>query len=193
MIPDEKLVSAYLEGDGSALDILLDRYQKRIWNLSLSLSFNKEKSFIDDISQEVLLRMFKRIREFTNQGEGSFRKWVYQLCRNVCKESNRRLGHRQTPLSELYPENLPDYLNTVRPEPAYERTAVNDKVADLLSRLTEEERRLIMLLYEHKTYEQIQQIQPFGKYTIETLRQKTCRLRKYLIQLYKNATTDKHR
>lgn len=184
MIPDEKLVSAYLGGDGSALDTILDRYQKRIWNLSLSLSFNKDKSSIDDISQEVLLRMFKRIREFINQGEGSFRKWVYQLCRNVCKESNRRLGHRQTPLSELYPENLPDYLNTVRPEPAYERTVVNDKVADLLNRLTEEERQLIMLLYENKTYEQIQQIPPFGKYTIETLRQKTCRLRKYLIQLY---------
>jgi hypothetical protein len=31
MITDEELVSAYLAGNASALDTLLERYQARIW------------------------------------------------------------------------------------------------------------------------------------------------------------------
>jgi len=185
-ITDEQLVKAFLDGSSAASDTLLERYQTPIWRLAETLSFTKDKPTIDDLSQEFWLRVFKRIREFTDQGPGSFKAWLYQICRNVCKESNRKLGRRPTPLSQVYPANLPDYLNTVRPEPSYDRTDM-DRVKELLGELSEDDLKLLLLLYENTPYGEIVKIPPFEEYqdNLPLLRQRTCRLRRYLIELYK--------
>ncbi|MFH1231307.1 MAG: RNA polymerase sigma factor [Planctomycetota bacterium] len=188
---DEELVKAFLDGDGSALDILLERYQEIIWYYARRLSHYKDDAFIDDIRQQVLMGIFKDLndRAFKPAEAGSFRNWVHTIIRHKCINANKHLKYQPEPISQLFPDELPDIIDE-RTIDSGEDDIRDDRVEKVLARLNDEERLLLRFMAEHKPYEEIVKIKPFDKYkdNLPTLRQKTCRLRRYLIELYKNKT-----
>ncbi len=76
---DEILVREFKEGNLEAYDKIVERYQKKIYSLSFNLCRNQMDA--QDVTQEVLLTLFRKIETF--QGKSAFSSWVYRITLNA--------------------------------------------------------------------------------------------------------------
>jgi RNA polymerase sigma-70 factor (ECF subfamily) len=84
-IPDEKLVEAYLKGDKRALEVLIKRYLKAIYNFAYKY-VGKEEA--EDVTQEVFLKMWRNLKKF-KKGK-SFKSWLFKVAKNTCFDFLRK-------------------------------------------------------------------------------------------------------
>ena len=76
---EEDLVRKFQGGDLEAFDKLAQIYQKKIYGLSFNLTRNQMDS--QDVTQEVLLTIYRKIHTF--QGKSAFSSWVYRVTLNA--------------------------------------------------------------------------------------------------------------
>jgi len=76
---EEALVRDFQGGDLEAYDKIADIYQKKIYGLSFNLTRNQMDA--QDVTQEVLLTLFRKIHTF--QGKSAFSSWVYRITLNA--------------------------------------------------------------------------------------------------------------
>ena len=142
---DEILVKKALNGDMSAFDELVARYDKRV----LSTAFGLLSDYHDacDASQEVFLRVYKSLSSF--KGGSSFSTWIYRITVNICNDFLRKrksqgvtisidANDEDTPITEI-----PDTAAT--PHEQAERSELSDMVRKEISRLPEEYRTALTL------------------------------------------------
>ena len=73
-------------GDYGAFDQLISRYQRYVFNLAYQ--HLGESNDLDDVAQEVFLRIFKFIRKY--RGNASLESWIYKIVLNYCRTYARR-------------------------------------------------------------------------------------------------------
>jgi RNA polymerase sigma-70 factor, ECF subfamily len=76
---EEALVREFQGGDLEAYDKIAEIYQKKIYGLSFNLTRNQMDA--QDVTQEVLLTLFRKIHTF--QGKSAFSSWVYRITLNA--------------------------------------------------------------------------------------------------------------
>lgn len=76
---EEALVRDFQAGDLEAYDKIAEIYQKKIYALSFNLTRNQMDA--QDVTQEVLLTLFKKVHTF--QGKSAFSSWVYRITLNA--------------------------------------------------------------------------------------------------------------
>ena len=76
---EEALVRDLQNGNLDAYDKLAEIYQKKIYGLSFHLTRNQMDA--QDVTQEVLLTLFRKINMF--QGKAAFSSWVYRIAVNA--------------------------------------------------------------------------------------------------------------
>ena len=76
---EEALVREFQAGNLEAYDKIADIYQKKIYGLSFNLTRNQMDA--QDVTQEVLLTLFRKINMF--QGKSAFSSWVYRITLNA--------------------------------------------------------------------------------------------------------------
>ena len=76
---EEQLVKDLQAGKVSSFEQLANLYQKKIYTLSFNLTRNATDS--QDVTQEVLLTLFKKGHTF--QGKSAFSSWVYRITLNA--------------------------------------------------------------------------------------------------------------
>ncbi len=108
---EEILVKEFQEGNLEAYDQIAERYQKKIYGLSFNLCRNQMDA--QDVTQEVLLTLYRKINTF--QGKSAFSSWVYRITLNATYmklRSKKKEPH--VSLDDLMPSfngsagNLPD-------------------------------------------------------------------------------------
>lgn len=100
---DEELVRAYLEGDSSAFEELVGRYESTIMNMAYRLLGNRSDAA--DVCQEVFVLLMRKLGSF--RGEAKFSTWLYRVSLNACHDHARRMK-RHISLSESPGEDLPE-------------------------------------------------------------------------------------
>ena len=181
-VRDEDLVSAYLKGDTAALEILLTRYSTIILSFIGGKSFfYKDEPYLDDIRQEVLIKVFKGIKEFTSTGPGSFKRWVFRIAyfETLSHDKARRKGLKLT--SEIFTEEttgIPDDLVFELTPRISEYDRASDNLNDTLTKLSDEEINLMTLVSRDIKYQDIIKYPEFMKYSLEALKQKIYNIRK---------------
>ena len=180
---DEQLVEAYIKGDGEAINILLKRYLHPILSYLFSLSFFKDAPYLDDIRQEVLIAIFNGIRneEFESAGDGSFKRWVYKLTYFACLRNDKKRRKGLKMISEVFPESegqFPDevFVHVTPRTSDYETT--EEKTADVVAKLTPDEQKLMRLVSQGVSGEQILKEPEFAKYSLDYLWLKIYNIRK---------------
>ncbi|HKM39400.1 MAG TPA: sigma-70 family RNA polymerase sigma factor [bacterium] len=103
MITDETLVRRSRKGDKEAFSILVERYQKKIYNLAYRLVSNTDDAY--DITQEAFYRAYVRIKSF--RGGSSFATWLYRIATNVSYDELRRRKNRPTVSIDDFGPNKP--------------------------------------------------------------------------------------
>lgn len=90
IIDDATLVARVRDGDRSAFNTLVARYQRGLYFLCLRIS--KGEAEAQDLCQRAFLRAFMGLEKF--RGESSFRTWLYRIAVNLSKNFLRDSGRR---------------------------------------------------------------------------------------------------
>lgn len=77
--PDLELVQQAKQGNLSAFEEIVKRYQKKIFYLAYRLTKDFDAS--DDIAQETFIKAYQNIGSFRE--EFSFYTWIYRICMNL--------------------------------------------------------------------------------------------------------------
>jgi RNA polymerase sigma-70 factor (ECF subfamily) len=88
---DLKLVERFQKGDIKAFDVLVSKYQKRVYEIAYSFAHNVDDAY--DLSQDVFVRVFKSLRSFKK--EADFYTWLYRISQNACIDYVRKRNRSQ--------------------------------------------------------------------------------------------------
>jgi RNA polymerase sigma-70 factor (ECF subfamily) len=129
---DESLMVSYQRGDRHAFALLVQRYERPIYNFVLRQL--RDPATAEDTTQEVFLRVVQNAAEFKH--EARFTTWLYAIARNLCIDQLRKLKHRRHP-SLNQPKNpanveSPTLLESMpnhSPEADAERSMTSNHVA----------------------------------------------------------------
>ncbi|NLT58267.1 MAG: sigma-70 family RNA polymerase sigma factor [Clostridiales bacterium] len=83
---DSAVVQAVLEGDINAFEVLVLRYQKKVYNTVLRIS--RDPSSVEDLAQEVFIKLFRGLEHF--RGESSFSTYLYRVTFNTAIDALRK-------------------------------------------------------------------------------------------------------
>ena len=75
---DRQLVEAILDGDMSAFDALMQRYERLVYRVAFSFSHERETAL--DVTQNVFLKVFRKLGSF--RLEASFKTWLLRIAYN---------------------------------------------------------------------------------------------------------------
>jgi RNA polymerase sigma-70 factor (ECF subfamily) len=85
---DTSLVEEALGGNQASFQLLVERYEQRIFNLIRHYTRNPVE--IEDLAQETFLKVFRRLSSF--QRQSSFYTWLYRIAVNTILDSLKRRG-----------------------------------------------------------------------------------------------------
>jgi RNA polymerase sigma-70 factor (ECF subfamily) len=89
---DENLVKLAQNGDRDAFQMLMQRHQRRIFNLCYGMLRNKDDAA--DLVQEAFIKAYKNIDRF--KGNSKFYTWLYRIAKNACIDFIRKQKRRKT-------------------------------------------------------------------------------------------------
>ena len=85
-IADNALISAYLQGDEYAFEVLVTRYQNKLVNYLNRLIHDYEMAV--DLAQEAFIRVYRNANRY--KGEYQFTTWLYRIATNLAIDQMRR-------------------------------------------------------------------------------------------------------
>ncbi len=100
---DHSLVQAYRAGRTEAFEVLVKRYQERLYPTILRLVGSAEDA--EDILQDTFVRAFEKLDQF--QGESSFYTWIYRIAVNLALSGHRRSRIRSRSDASAPAPNVP--------------------------------------------------------------------------------------
>ena len=135
--PDEgALVSAAKAGDLAAFEELVNRYESRIFRLTMNITQNREDA--QDAAQDAFLKSFQNLDRF--QGDSRFYTWLVRIAVNEALMKLRKRRPNVVSLDEpveteedLIPHEIQDWDPT--PEQRYARTEMNSILNDAIGKL----------------------------------------------------------
>lgn len=99
---DFELIRDYIAGNDAAFEVLVNLHKEKVRNLVyLTLG---DTEFVDDISQDVFISVFNKIKEF--RFESKFTTWLYRITVNKCRDYLRKKRVRSifTPIKDSHNE-----------------------------------------------------------------------------------------
>jgi RNA polymerase sigma-70 factor (ECF subfamily) len=127
---DEQLLAAARQGDASALETLLLRYQPHLYRFGLRMCGNVEDA--GDVTQESLISMARSLGDF--RGESSVSSWLYSIARRFCIKKRRRSKFAPARVESLDGPETGPVQRLADPALNPEQTAANQELATALTR-----------------------------------------------------------
>ena len=154
-LSDAELIHSFLQGQDTALEVLVYRYKDKIYTAIYMLV--KDKYIAEDIFQDAFLKMIKTMRQGRYSEQGKFLPWAIRVAHNLCMDHFRKTKQNVpvtlpdgTDLSELLP-GLADNAGE-----ALERRQTHQSVRKLVELLPEEQREVIVLrMYGDLSFKEI--------------------------------------
>jgi RNA polymerase sigma-70 factor (ECF subfamily) len=137
-LSDVDLVTKATNGDGLALDALVERHAPRVQRLAAQTLGDFEEA--RDAAQESLVKLCTRLRQF--RGDAQFATWLHRLVVNTCRDRLARQRVRQAEPLEVDEQPAGDESDPSRA--ALLADARRDLI-DALSRLSANQRLVVVL------------------------------------------------
>ncbi|MCK4843303.1 MAG: RNA polymerase sigma factor RpoE [Methylococcales bacterium] len=154
---DKILVLKVQQGDKSAFDLLVIKYQHRI--IQLVNRYVKDPSEAQDVAQEAFIKAYRALGNF--RGDSAFYTWLYRIAINTAKNylvsRNRRYFDYQVDIQDAEQvANAPQLKGMDTPE----NLLLNDEIVSVIKlaieKLPEEMKMAIMLReFDGLSYEEI--------------------------------------
>jgi RNA polymerase sigma-70 factor (ECF subfamily) len=165
---DEELVQQFNAGESLAFDLLVHRFQDRVFRIA-SVWLHDEQ-FAADVAQEVFLRSHKGLRSFRFRS-GVF-TWLYRTTRNVCHEYNRR--QPTLPLDDTPAHAQVD--SSAGPDSLVSGNETVESIRRLVSVLPRRQREVVLLrIFEELTVKETAKAMGCREGTVKALLHKATR------------------
>jgi RNA polymerase sigma-70 factor (ECF subfamily) len=80
-ISDNQLITQFLKGDESGLELLIRRHQRKVFTSIMLLV--KDKELAEDLFQETFIKVINTLRSGNYHEEGKFLPWVVRIAHNL--------------------------------------------------------------------------------------------------------------
>jgi RNA polymerase sigma-70 factor (ECF subfamily) len=144
--PEGALVRRAQSGDEAAFREIVERYQSKVFSIIHGIV--RQRNDVEDIAQQVFAKVYFSIRNFDFRS--SLITWIYKITVNECFDYLRKKKVRKLVYESDMSED--EARRVENSEPAFERgaradssLARRDYIVKLLDRVSEEEKRLLML------------------------------------------------
>ncbi len=155
LITDAVLVRNYMNGDESALSILINRHQQRIYSFIYSKVFDRD--ITEDIFQDAFIKVIKNLKLGKYNEEGKFLPWVMRISHNLVidhfRKNNRMPKFDNSGEFSIFSVLGDNALNA-------EKQLIKDQVECDLRRIIEElpedqKEVLVMRMYKDMSFKEI--------------------------------------
>jgi RNA polymerase sigma-70 factor (ECF subfamily) len=179
---DFNLINRFKDGDASAFDEIIFKYQDKLYNLCRHMLGNAHDA--GDAAQDVFLKAYQNLNRF--KPDSSLHTWLYRIAVNTC------IDYRRKPFFESLFKNskegdvfvIDQPSDSSSPEKLYESKEIGNAIQFALGRLSEKLRTVIVLKeIEGLSYEEISEVLDVS---IGTVKSRISRAREELKELLKN-------
>jgi RNA polymerase sigma factor (sigma-70 family) len=143
-ITDQNLVTKYIQGNEACLEMLINRHKNRIFTTILFIV--KDSYIAEDLFQETLIKIIKNLKKGKYNEEGKFLPWAIRIARNMAIDYFRKMKRMPT----ITGSDGEDVFRKIKlavdnREEQMIRTEKENIVRDVISRLSEEQRQVLIL------------------------------------------------
>ncbi|UAB80769.1 sigma-70 family RNA polymerase sigma factor [Marixanthomonas sp. SCSIO 43207] len=152
---DAVLVSAYINGDESALCHLITRHKQRIYSFIYSKVYSKD--ITEDIFQDTFIKVIKSLKRGKYNEEGKFLPWVMRIAHNLVIDYFRK-NNRMPKFENKDDFNIFSVLSdgSLNAEKQIIKGQVESDVRRLIEELPEDQKEvLIMRIYKEMSFKEI--------------------------------------
>jgi RNA polymerase sigma-70 factor (ECF subfamily) len=142
-LTDESLAARAAAGDDEAFEMLLERYESRVYRLAFRLVASEADA--EDVLQDTFLQVYRHLGGF--RGTARFGTWLYRIATNTALMHRRSRNRRPTePLDAFLPRfddagvhcGTPEELQiAARAEELLDRQALGERARSAIDRLPE--------------------------------------------------------
>lgn len=155
---DEMLVKLYAEGNNEAFDVILSRYEKRLY--SYILYFVRNNDVADDLFQETFVKAIVTIKHGRYTETGKFSAWLTRIAHNLIVDQFRDEKNENTVSNDEVTTDL--FNSTSLAEACVETQLISDEtlsdVKGLMRKLPDAQREVLhMRFYRDMSFKEIAQ------------------------------------
>jgi len=85
---DQNLVQAYIKGDHSAIEVLINRHRSKVYTYILLTIKNQQLA--EDLFQETFIKVIQSLRSGKYKDNGKFLSWVIRIAHNLIIDHFRK-------------------------------------------------------------------------------------------------------
>jgi len=151
-VEDADLIQQAARGRVEAFNLLVSRWEKRVYNYLLRITGNREDAL--DLTQDVFLKAYQNLRKLDDPGR--FAPWLYRIAHNEAYSMFRK-RRPETDVEEVQPEASETGI-TVGGSAVFP-IELSLAVASALRRLSPEQRESVVLkIYQGFKFEEMAEI-----------------------------------
>ena len=142
---DNELVTEFLSGNKSAIEVLIHRHKKKIYTYILLIV--KDSQLAEDIFQDTFIKVIKSLERGKYQEKGIFVSWVARIAHNLIIDHFRKAKHLKTYSDSSTDSNV--FNSTKFAEDTIEQVLIKNQIESdvrkLIEKLPFEQKEVILL------------------------------------------------
>lgn len=159
-LTDEELVGLYIKGNNEAFDILLNRYESKVFSYVIYAVHNQEVA--EDLFQDIFMRVISALQAGKYTEQQKFGCWISRIAHNIVLDYHRQeknenaISNDETEIDLLTEIALADENNV---ESKMIETQTMGGIEEIIRMLPENQQEVIRLrYYEDKSFKEIADI-----------------------------------
>ncbi len=158
---ERAIIERCKQGDLSAFDELVRRYEKHVFNFAFRMTQNHDDAA--DISSDAFMKVYNGIHSF--RGDANFSTWLFRIVTNLYLDSRKKSkAHMNIPLDEYIDLEESSVARQIEdplplPQAQIESNERVDMLSEAINELPEYQRVMVLLYHtQGKSYEEIAEI-----------------------------------
>jgi len=155
LIEDAVLVKNYIDGDESALSVLINRHKQKIYSFIYSKVFDRD--ITEDVFQDTFIKVIRTLKRGKYNEEGKFLPWVMRIAHNLVIDHFRR-NKRMPKFDNSGEFSIFSVLSdsALNAEKMIIKDQVESDVRRIIEELPEDQKQvLVMRMYQDMSFKEI--------------------------------------
>lgn len=157
---DKALVRSFLNGNQTAFNYIVMKYQKKTYSIVQKLLLNS--IYIDDVTQEVFVKLYDSLKTF--RGESSLMTYIYRIAINMSLNYLKQNRKHDTNTYNIHENNI-DIKDSPNIDAELDKEIISRHIQNAINSLPEQQRVVFQLrFYDNLSYEELSEIlnKPIG-------------------------------
>jgi len=144
-LSDQDLVQAYIKGDQSAIEVLINKHRSKVYTYILLTIKNQQLA--EDLFQETFIKVIQSLRGGKYKDNGKFLSWVIRIAHNLIIDHFRKEKQMNTLSNDDSEVDLfnSKKLSDSNIEEIIIHTQIKSEIRILINELPDDQREVVLL------------------------------------------------